>query len=83
MCAHDDIDLTELSPINNTAEAIVLLSQQDNLTNEIFHIFNENLYKFSQIFNEHNDYKRLVINNVDSFIDKLSFYYKHNYTKTF
>ena len=81
LCAHDDIDLTELSPINNTAEAIVLLSQQDNLTNEIFHIFNENLYKFSQIFNEHNDYKKLVINNVDSFIDKLSFYYKHNYTK--
>lgn len=82
LCDHDAIDLTELSPVNNTAEAIVLLSQQDNLNHEVFHVYNDKLYKMSEIFSANNNCKYFEINNIDRFIDNLSFYYKHNYTKT-
>ncbi|WGL60023.1 amino acid adenylation domain-containing protein [Pigmentibacter sp. JX0631] len=81
LCEHPAVNVVELSPVNNTASAIVLLSQQENLNKEIFHVYNSKMYKLTDIFSLKQDTKRLDINGVEEFIDKIALYYKHNYTK--
>jgi thioester reductase-like protein len=71
-CNHPSLDYAELSPVNETAKAIVLLLQQENLKNEIFHIYNENYYRISDIFSS-----KLKFLDLDSFLEKIKFYYDH------
>nr|BFD32033.1 hypothetical protein GTC16762_16510 [Pigmentibacter ruber] len=81
LCEHPAVNLAELSPVNNTALAIVLLSQQENLNKEIFHVYNPTIYKLTDIFSLKENTKRLDIISIDDFVDKIALYYKHNYTK--
>ena len=79
LCIHDSVDMAELSPVNKTANAIILLIQQKDLENEIFHVYNDHYYKISDLLK---NYEKIKLNNIDldSFIDKISKFYDYNFT---
>ena len=62
----DEIDSMEISPVDNTALAIVRLFDQEYLSNMTFHVFNPSLYKLSKLFSKDNRIKTYPINK---FID--------------
>jgi polyketide synthase PksJ len=63
----NEIDSMEISPVDNTALAIVRLFDQEHLINMTFHVFNPRLYKLSKLFFK--DDARIKIYPINKFID--------------
>lgn len=74
-CSYEALDFVELSPVNETAKAIVLIAKQKDIKNETFHVFNENFYKISEIFKN-----KMYALNLDDFLDKVKSYYESHFS---
>lgn len=65
-----EICLEEISPVDLTAQAIVKLFDNKNLSNNIFHVFNPHLCNLGELFTQEESFKVEMI-TIDQFINSI------------
>ena len=68
-CIAKEISTVEVSPTDLTAQALVKLFDKKSLNNQIYHVFNPNLFDISKFKNNEYNIKTL---SIDNFIDRIA-----------